>query len=235
MKKRLKWLIPLAAVAIVASVATTILILLLTNPIVHESEHVSVKSVPSAEKTTQIYAQMSALTEDMVLQYPLVVTGVVKNIREVEVTFTDFGRESTTYVTLFDFQVTDYIKNNSSTLKEKNVLTLGHSLSSYRWVAGTPSLTEGNEYLLFCYVFADDSEPEPLYTHEYTDAWITDPVRLIIPKDGDVYVANEFFKPYTIDTPFPETESNSMMTFRAPAEAFENFIREYTNDIQEGN
>lgn len=233
MKKRLKWLIPLSAVAIVAVVAAVALILHLTNPIVHESEHVSVRKVTPAEETKQLYAQMSPLTEDTVFQYPLIVSGIVKNIREVEIAYTDYGREKTKCVTLFDLQVAEYLKNSSPSLKEKKVLTLGHSLSSYQWISGAPELTEGGEYILFCYVFADDPDPEPMYTHEYSDAWITDPVRLIIPKDGDAYNANEFFKVYANDS--NTSGSNSLMTFRAPADAFEKYIREHANADREVN
>ena len=235
MKKHLKWLIPLFAVAIVAIAAAVAPIFHLTNTIVHESDHVSVRKVTPAEETKQIYAQMSPLTEDTVFQYPLIVSGVVKNIREVEISYSDYGREKTKCVTLFDLKVTEYLKNSSPSLKEKRVLTLGHSLSSYQWISGAPELTEGGEYILFCYVFADDPEPEPMYTHEYSDAWITDPVRLIIAKDGEAYNANEFFKVYAGDSKASESECNSLMTFRAPADAFETYIREHANADREVN
>lgn len=227
MKKHIKWIIPLCAVAIVAVIAIA---LRMSSPIIHKSAHVTVKKVGPSEKTnTSLCTLMLPLEEERLFRdHTLIVKGVVKNIREAEVSYTDYGREKTKYVTLFDFRVTEYLKNSSS-VKEKRVLTLGHSLSSYEWVTGAHKLTEGEECILFCHVFADDSEPEPLYTHEYTDAWVRDPVTLIMPRNGDTYKVNPSFAPFVRGT---NPGGNSVGSFNPSVDVFENYIRKKANDDQ---
>lgn len=204
MKKRLKWLIPLSAVAIVAVVAAVALIPRTPDQIVYEpgtviyqDDQVTAKVVEPAAQRQIIYSMYGKLTEEEIfVDHHIIATGTVKNIREVEISYTDLGGPTTIVVTLFDFYVHEYIKNDTSNLRSQAMLTVGWSNSSYRWSDDAPVLEDGADYLLFMEALSELKTEGLMGRIHYSDAWVLAPELLAYKKQNNSYTVKSYLSEY---------------------------------------
>ena len=210
MKKRMKWLIPLSAVAIVAVVAAVALILHLSAPdpivyepgtVIYQDDQVTAKVVePAAERNIVRGYFSSPSAEDTFVGHPIIATGTVYNIREVELSYVDSSRPTTRVVTLFDFHVSEYVTNTSQTISNKGVLTVGWPFSSGYFAEEAPALHEGAEFLLFMHVMAELDYDDIVNRKAFTDTWVTGANFLAFEKANGKYTLNTYFEKYLTDT-----------------------------------
>ena len=194
MKKRLKWLIPLSAVAIVAAIAVG---LFLSNGYVYWSPNVTVQEVdPSPNRIIAHAEWLPRTAEDIFGNTKIIAKGTVKNIREIKVSYDNYGQPGERVYTLFDFHVSEYLKNTSSTKRNKSVLTVGWLYSSYCYSPEVPVLEEGSEYLFFFEVPAEDAPKDALDRKNYTDVWARSPQLAAFKKGVQGYSVNSYFLEY---------------------------------------
>lgn len=201
MKKRMKWLIPLSAVAIVAVVAAVALILHLSNPdpivyepgtVIYQDDQVTAKVVEPAAQRQNFYPVYALTEEDIFVAHHIIATGTVKNIREVEISYTDLGGPTTKVVTLFDFYVDEYVKNDTRNLRSQAMLTVGWSNSSYHWSDDAPVLEDGADYLLFMEALSELKTEGVMGRIHYADAWVLAPEMLAYKKHNNSYAVKNF-------------------------------------------
>lgn len=163
---------------------------------IYKSENVSVAEVDSlSNKQYASYEWIPLTEESMYTRNTIAITGVVKNFREVTVTYTHEGLERTEYVTLFDFELNKIIFSNTDVSPQKGTLTIGHSITSYDYSEGIPVLEEGKEFLLFC-IACQDQENDPMEHRGYADYWVIRPNDLMIEKADGFYIVSDFFQQY---------------------------------------
>ena len=209
MTKRMKWLIPLSAVAVVAAVA---LILHLSNPdpivyepgtVIYQDDQVTAKVVePAAQRQIlQGYFPSYATSEYTFADHPIIATGIVRNIREVGISYYSDSLQGirTKVVTMFDFYVNDYIKNSSQTILNQTVLTVGWPSSSFVFDEDCPELHEGAEFLLFMHVMDELDYEDVMNRKAYADTWVTGACYVAFEKTESGYISNPRFERYISD------------------------------------
>ena len=206
MKKPLKWIIPLSAVAIVAVVAAVALILHLSNPdpivyepgtVIYQDDQVTAKVVaPTSNQVTVHSEWISRTAKEIFGDTKIIAKGTIKNIREVKVSYDNYGKTNEWVYTFFDFHISEYLKNTSSTKRNKQVLTVGWLFSSYYYSPEVPTLEEGKEYIFFFEVPAEDDPNDALDRKEYTDVWVANPALTAFKKGDQGYSVNPVFLEY---------------------------------------
>ena len=217
MKKRMKWLIPLSAVAIVAVVAAVALILHLSAPdpivyepgtVIYQDDQVTAKVVEPAAQRQIIYSMYGPMSEDELFdRHHIIATGIVRNIREVEVSYIGTGGPESRVVTLFDFYVNEYLKDESSEESSKSILTVGWSYSSYDWVEDLPELQEDAEFLFFLEAMDRLEREDSMGRQRYANAWVYSPTRLGFEFIDGKYNVSSFFAEF-----FPDIEHADIET-----------------------
>ena len=219
MKKPLKWLIPLSAVAIVAVVAAVALILHLSNPdpivyepgtVIYQDDQVTAKVVEPAAQRQTISGYFSLPPEEEAFtRHPIIVTGTVRNIREVEISYVEpYIGPTSLYVTVFDFHVDEYLKNTSQTIGNKEVITVGWPSSSYAYDEYCPELHEGAEFLLFTLVTAEFGVEDLANRKAYAEAWALYACYLAFEKTDSGYTLNPRFEKYLTEDQKSKASAN---------------------------
>lgn len=204
--KKLKWIIPLSAVAIVAVVAVVAYMLRPYEPVIYEpgtiiyqSENITAKVVEPIFPYQEVMPYYpSASAEEVFGGHPVIATGTVRNIREVEITHHSEGEEYSRVYTLFDFCVSEYVKETSREIRRDKVLTVGWPASSYFYIREYPKLSDGAEFLLFLQTPEDIDESIQEYG-AFTDVWVYHVHSLAIPKQGGQYTLSHYFEKYVPD------------------------------------
>lgn len=162
---------------------------------IYISDNVAAVQVdPLSEKEYSSCQWMPLSEEEAYRSHPIIVTGTVKNIREVQIDFTFKEVERTEYITIFDLEVENFLHNSSTTISSNTtLLTIGYAASSRRFPEGVPVVKNGKEFLLFCQVLAERNVVDPQNKEAYIDCWVFDPYRLMLEKTGEQYVANRFW------------------------------------------
>lgn len=207
MKKHLKWIIPLCAVAIIAIAAVIFNTFYIPAPvkyepgmIIYQSKNVTATVVAPTPNRVEVMPYMRLPEPEEVFDgYPVIATGTVSNIREVEVSYTNNGSPTKKVITLFDFHVDKYVKNTSWSLGRKRFLTVGWPSSSYYYFREYPTLGEGEKFLLFMDVSADLDYEDILEREGYTDTWVTAPSVLAFERWVTRYTINQYFERYLTD------------------------------------
>ena len=162
----------------------------------YSSDNVAAVQVDPLSEKEYISCQWMPLSEEEAyMNHPVIVTGTVKNVREVQIDFTFKEVERTEYITIFDLEVEEFLHNSSTTISSNTtLLTVGYAASSRRFPEGVPVIKNGKAFLLFCQVLAERDAVDPQNKEAYVDCWVFDPYRLMLEKTGEQYVANIFWK-----------------------------------------
>ena len=210
MKKHLKWIIPLAVVVVLGIVAVVIFVVPMLRPwetiiyepgtVIYQSEKVTATVVEPTPNRNEVLGYFpSPSPEETFGEHPVIATGIVRNIREVEISYIDVDGLTTHVVTLFDFHVSSYVKETSLKMSRKRVLTVGWPSSSYWYDPSCPSLSEGAEFLLFMHVMNDLDYEDILERKGYTDTWATGACYAAFKKSMGKYTINSRFEAYLTD------------------------------------
>ena len=207
MKKHLKWIIPLVVV-VVAAAAVAILVPLLRpyepviyepGTIIYQSENITAKVVEPIYPYQEVMPYYSSPSvEEAFGGTSVIAIGIVRNIREVEITHHSEGEEHSRVYTLFDFCVSQYVKEKSREVRREKVLTVGWPASSYFYIAEYPKLSEGAEFLFFMQAPKEIDEGLAEYG-AFTDVWVHHVHLFAFPKQGGRYVVSRYFEKFLTD------------------------------------
>ncbi len=169
--------------------------LLAAPRVVYRSDKVCVTEVSKLKDKVFSSYEWAPLDEGTVYgSIPVIVTGKVKNTREVKIEFTDpAGQAYTEHITLFELTVSEYLSNTSVSLSKDPVITVGYPFTSRNSAEGVPVIENGKEFLLFCMVPAEYTYEDPLCLAQYMDCWAYSPYYLTLEKTDGVYIADSFF------------------------------------------
>jgi len=121
-------------------------------------------------------------------------------------------------MTLFDVKVDKVLACNSDLFPNREFITVGVGYNTNNYSEDLPEISEGNQYLIFCYVAAD-IENDVRETSQYVDCWIGYPKDLLCERIDGYYLVGDFFSdiPKAINladsTGITEKDVETIMTF----------------------
>jgi len=127
------------------------------------------------------------------------------------------------HITLFDMTVSEvlYASAENQVVAGKTI-SVGVPYSSHRTQVILPEIEEGKEFLIFTKK-TTGMDNSIVHYKEFVDYWTKDPLRLMIEKAGDYYVASSFFE--------ENRYTNSAMSVRDEMELSESETHEIIEEI----
>ena len=152
------------------------------------------------------------------------VSGVIKNVQEVEIKFDDkYGDEVVDYFTIFDFKIDKLFSNHNDITKNARVSSL---LSSrfYDATLKTDVFTNGKEYILLLKQSEDEYVIKKSGTADY--GLMIPPIFMLSSDASEEQIANAF-EPFTSELNTNAVVEKYKATPPKSIDDFKKFLREY--------
>ncbi len=164
------------------------------NDVLFQSPNVTVMQVEEAATPNRVYYEWTPLTQESAYRKNTVIlTGTAENVRPAVVKYRYMDTDVSDQITIFDVKIKNVLACHTDTFPDAPTITLGVGYNQNVYSEELPMITEGTDYLLFCYLTADQTD-SPLELSAYVDGWISAPNALLCEKVGNAYLTNDFFE-----------------------------------------
>ena len=163
------------------------------DDVIYKSEKVCVKRIEETDKNTLTDYELNEINEKGVFtDYNTILIGNIVSVTPAVMEYYFKGHVVSDNVTFFEIRINKLYRGKDIAVNDIVTVGVPYNLNTYG--ANLPIISQGKEFLVFCYPSSQMKNLDFTEADKYVDYWVRNPWNLLIEKADDYFFVGVFFK-----------------------------------------